>query len=1803
MNSSAPQTAAGHRDLAAARSPGVQTRARVVWLTLLLQILAAPAQELRITEFLASNAGGLRDADGDSPDWIEIHNPTEASVELTGWHLTDVPDDLTRWTFPATHLAAGGYLVVFASGKDRSDASGELHANFQLAVDGEFLALVQPDGVTVAHAYSPRFPPQRANASYGIELITQETILLAAGAPARVLIPLSASELPADWMTPGFADHNWTVATTGMGFDPTTGASNLTLRVDINSRVSAETGAADTELGWDTLTLAEIPKTIGGVVLSLSPLGGATLEDRDRSVPVDMPPEFTQDQLYDDFVFALGSFNGAGLRLDLEGLPPHQDFDLTVWSYDGAGSGGIRVSDWIEVASGITNVIADPYQYDQSIQPTLDGHDTFGGPVRSSSSGRLRIEGRRSGGVNNGVYLNAFQLTPPGYGSLISFDLGPAMRNRNASACIRLPFMLDQAAAGTALKLRMKYDDGFVAWLNGHLVAARNAPAQLEWNSAATTPRSRTDAVQFEAIPIALSPGLLVNGENVLAIQGLNVHADDPDFLIAPELFLDSAIETAGRYFHPPTPRTPNGPGYPGFVADTKFSADRGFHDQPLEVTITTATADAQIRWTTDGSAPTATTGMAYTGPIPVDRTTCLRAAAFRPDWLPSDVDTHTYLFLDQVLQQPDVQPGYPTVWQASYPADYGMDSNVVNSPNYGPTLKEDLRSIPVLSIVTTHSNLWHSSNGIYNNATSEGPLWERPASVELIDPDGSTAFAVNCGIQMQGNASRDNVRTPKHALRLLFKSRYGPTRLNYDWFNGGVDQFNTIVLRACFTDSWSTRYSDSELVPGFPWRGQRYRPEDSLLLRDVWVKDSLRDMGWLAGRGTFVHLYLNGLYWGVYNPTERLDAEFFASHLGGRPEDWDVIRDFTELLDGSMSDWNRMMAYVNAGITSESAYHVVAAQVDIANLIDYMLLHCFAEAEDWPHHNWYAAHRRATNGLPATRWIFLPWDQEIVLDQLVRRNRTDVSNDNTPARIYSQLRAWPEFRRLFGDRIQKHLFNDGALTPARNQARLTARAAEIDRAIVGESARWGDAREFPISPNLGHGQTFTRDEWWMPELQKLATHFFPALTEENLNRFRAAGLYPSLSAPRFSQFGGAVSAGFELTLTHSNPGGTIYYTLDGTDPRQYGSGVPAPTAQAYSTPIPFPAPTRVRARVLSANQWSALVEATFYPPQDLTRLALTEIMYHPPSAGATNSGEFEFLELKNSGSLPLDLSGLAFTRGIDFTFPLATLLPPGGFALLGRNPTAFATKYPGVPLAGLFTGRLDDGGETLTLSHPSGAEIFSVSYGDRAPWPVTADGFGFSLVPIRPDVTPPSNDGAKWRASSQPGGSPGVDDPEPARSSIVIHELLSHTDPPQRDAVELHNPTENEADLGGWYLSDDATWPRKFRIPPGTVISAGGYRVFDELDFNPAPGVDGSFAFDSTGDSAYLFSANLAGELTGYSHGFDFGAAFNGVSFGRHVNSIGEESFPSRQTVTLNQPNSDPRIGPVVLNEIHYHPAPGDDEFIELLNLTSDPVPLFHPGYPTNTWRLRGLAYTFPPGLFLGPNAMLLLVASDPEGFREQHAVPADVMILGPFTGTLQDSGERLDLAVPDVPNVDAVPYVAVESVRYHDQPPWPAAAAGAGASLQRISPARYADDPASWLALTPTPGRSTDSLDTDVDGLPDAWELEHGTNPFRPDNLDDPDEDGASNGAEYIAGTDPLDPGSVLRLGWATTTEGQGRLEFVAHPGRSHTLETTDQLNATAWVVATNWPAADVRVLRSLPVSVTAAPARYFRLRAELP
>ncbi len=506
----------------------------------------------------------------------------------------------------------------------------------------------------------------------------------------------------------------------------------------------------------------------------------------------------------------------------------------------------------------------------------------------------------------------------------------------------------------------------------------------------------------------------------------------------------------------------------------------------------------------------------------------------------------------------------------------------------------------------------------------------------------------------------------------------------------------------------------------------------------------------------------------------------------------------------------------------------------------------------------------------------------------------------------------------------------------------------------------------------------------------------------------------------------------------------------------------------------------RARARFKDASgRWSHWSSPTQFTAgtSGTARLAqsliVSELMYNPPARGAVSGDEFEFIELKNVGAHALNLGGLAFTAGITFEFPPDTFLASGATFLLARNPEQLALKHPGVVVQGVYTGRLDNGGETITLTHPTGGTVLSFTYDDALPWPLAADNFDFSLVPVTDTATFDHDNPDNWRASGAPGGSPGGDDPPAAIPPVRVNEVMANTDLPAVDWVELFNPTTNRVDVGGWFLTDDPATPEKFRIPDGTFIGPLGFVVFTEADFNSAPGASNSFSLRSRGDEIVLSSGDAQTNLTGYSHGFAFGAAARGVTFGRYVNSVGEEQFPAQEAPSPGAPNAGPRTGPVVLSEIHYHPAPGGtgvaDEFLELRNVSASAVALFE---GTNGWRLAGVGYTFPTNLSIGAGGTLLLVATDPAAFRARYGLPLEVEILGPYASHLQDSGERLELQQPDDSDTNGVAYIAVDAVRYNDRAPWPVAADGSGASLQRRVARAYGDDPANWDAATPTPG-----------------------------------------------------------------------------------------------------------------------------------
>lgn len=594
-----------------------------------------------------------------------------------------------------------------------------------------------------------------------------------------------------------------------------------------------------------------------------------------------------------------------------------------------------------------------------------------------------------------------------------------------------------------------------------------------------------------------------------------------------------------------------------------------------------------------------------------------------------------------------------------------------------------------------------------------------------------------------------------------------------------------------------------------------------------------------------------------------------------------------------------------------------------------------------------------------------------------------------------------------------------------------------------------------------------------------------------------------------------------------------------------------------------------------------------------VSALRLNEWMADPASGA-------DWFEIYNTASEPVALGGLFLTDNLaDKTqSPLAPLsfIGSGGNAFLqfiadnnasaGNDHVNFALKKSG---------------EAIGLFSPVNVQLDAVSFGPQV------TGVSQGRFP----------DGAGTVAAFATTASPGEANYLPL-ASAVVNEVLTHTEPPLEDAVELLNPTASPVQLGGWYLSNAKDNLKKYRIPDGTTLPAHGFLVFYETNFNTGPT---AFTFNAAhGDRAILSQTDALGNLTGYRSEAEFGAAANGMSFGRYVTSVGPDfttlsarTFGVDNPATVAQfrtgtglPNASPFVGPVVINEIMYQPVNGlppvenpDEEYVELLNLSGSVVPLFDPAFRTNTWRLRGAVdYEFPTNVTLAANSTALVVSFVPSdavvvaAFRSKYGVPPNVPIFGPWNGQLGNAGESVELVRPDAPqappHLDAgyVPQILVDRVHYASTAPWPAAT-GNGFSLQRVTAPAYGNDPANWLAAAPTAGAAngTTNADTDDDGMDDSWELAY----FRTlahDGNGDFDGDGMTDLHEYLAGTDPGDPASALTF--VSITAGDSvTLGINLSAGHTYTVQYRDSLGSGTWQTLTNLPPAAV----SGPVFVTDA------------
>ena len=875
-----------------------------------------------------------------------------------------------------------------------------------------------------------------------------------------------------------------------------------------------------------------------------------------------------------------------------------------------------------------------------------------------------------------------------------------------------------------------------------------------------------------------------------------------------------------------PTPGAANAAqGAAGFLDDTDavaFAVGRGFYSGPVHETISGGTPGSRVVYTTNGSTPTATNGTVvaavdastpptlaltiYPGAVPPDAvgqgigsiggTTTVRTAVFKDGFAPTRVVTHTYVFSAVVARQ-SVQDARSRGWPGASSVNgqalkYGMNAAAVNAYT-DATVIESLQSLPSLSLVTDQAHLTAGATGIYVNADQHGPAWERPVSVEMLyppgwsEPSGMAPFQINAGLRIRGGYSR-NDPFQKHGLRMYFSGAYEGKLRQPIYGAEGASEFGKLELGIGSNYGW---FRESSYGSG------RF----NTMCRDPFSRDTQGALGQPYTRTRYLHVYLNGVYWGVHYLEERAEADYAASYMGGTRDDYDVVKcgnhvgGFqTEVTDGDLLAWRTLWQKVRAIGTSTAATPTTARYfelegrtpegvrdesmpvlLDIDNLIDEMLVVFFVGDGDAvlssflghnQPNNWWGSRRR--NGQEGFRFFIRDSEHSLgapssVVDQTGPWSGSNQNSFNfsNPQWMHQDLMKNAEYKLRFADRAHRRFFNGGALTKEQNIARFQRRAAQVEKAMTAESVRWGNTNSISGLP-AGHPPYYTVADW-QAAITSVVNGTLNNRSTAVLSQLKAAKnkLYPATVAPVFfnaadetPRHGGAVDRGFQLKV--AAPVGVIHYTLNGLDPRAIGGAVAA-SAITYASPLTLLDSTLVKSRVLNGTEWSALNEARFIVgavPASAENLVISEIHYHPADDTPT-----EFIEFLNIGSATIDLTGVRLTGGVDYDFPDGTRLAPGARLVVVENTAGFQAAYPSAPglVLGPFDGSLDNAGEEIVVTSASRVPISSFIYREAAPWPAAADGTGPSLVLQQPADNRPPSQPSSWTVSRQPGGSPGL--------------------------------------------------------------------------------------------------------------------------------------------------------------------------------------------------------------------------------------------------------------------------------------------------------------------------------------------------------------------------------------------------------------------------------------------------------------
>ena len=1682
----------------------LQTQRACALLLSSLPLTGAPV----ISEFMADNNSALYDEDGASSDWIELYNPDSNAVDLGGYFLTNDPAERTGWEIPTpTILPAGGSVIIFASDKDRK--VGELHANFRLSkAAGGYLALVDPDGQTIVQEYAG-YPGQFEDVSYGLAQTgaTSTEILIPENSACTVLVP--TSDIGTTWRGPGFDDTTWADATTGIGYERSGGYENL---FGTDGDVESQT------YGTNSTVYIRIP-------FSLAEREGLT--------------SLTLRMKYDDGFIAY--LNGTEVA---SGNPPT---GAPAWNSDASSDH----SDSLAVIFEDTDITqhAALFQNNNILAIHLLNGDTTSSDLLCLP--RLEAEFVSDPGLGETGY---FQQPSPGgsNGTDQGLPSGPVTFSVEGRVFV----------GSLSLALSTESPDAQIRYTtNGDVPSASsslyNSPLRI---TSSTLLRARS----FEA---GLAPGTVDEmGYIELNNDAQSFSSDIP--VVVMERFSGGPSASNGKSFT----------FFAFFEPDQRTG--RTTLNRPYAL-------GSRGGWKIRGSSSTGFPKKAYSieawNELNRNRNISPFGLPEESDWILNarsrfdrSLMRNAFIYeLSNQIGRYAVRTRYVELFKNDNGGNLSYSNDYDGVYTFMEKISRDRERVPVERLPASVSRgpgieggymlkidrLDPGDSGINAGGRSLG--WVYPKEDDATSPQTNW-------IRNYINLMNDSLNAPDYADPVNGYARHIDVDSWIDHHLLNVLTLNADALRLS-TYFFKTREGKVEFGPIWDFD----RSMESTDGRDD------NPSTWSGGTNYFTYPWWNRLF---------TDENFWQKYIDR----------YFELRDGPFATANvhsiidRMASTLN-----ESQVRNFQRWSDQPRFGSYQgevnhLKNWLATRLSWMDGQF--APRPAANRAGGT----YPAGTTITLSAALRAGQkiyyTLNGNDPRPQSDGEVLAGTTLFGETQAVKVLapadnigtawqggSEPFDDNAWRSGTNGVGYERSSGydpyiniDVDDAMSNRTSCY-----IRIPFNVSGADLAT---WNFMNLQMRYDDGFVAYL--NGTRISSANAPATLnylssatqtnddsSATTFESFNvsaylGSLRAGqniLAIQALNESTGSSDFLNQARLVAGFDEGGSDGVGGTEYTGPITLNSTSRLVARVYDPSGgnstgsgqtpvgtgWSAPLAVEYLineVPAGPSNLVISEIMHDPWDLGdtVTEDGAFEWIELHNISGGPVSLTGVHFSEGIDFIFPGLTL-GPGERVLVVRDLAAFPRVYGtqrNALIAGEFDLALENQGELLTLRGRTGTTIQTFTYADGGNWPREA-GNGYSLVYNSGD---PSN-GSNWSASRSLLGSPGTVEPGPEEfPDILVNEVLTNSALPQIDTIELYNPNPADIAVGGWFLTDDLGQPQKFRIPDETVVPGNGFISFDESDFNPSPGTDPSFALDSYGEETFLVAADPSGARLDYVSGFDFDDASAGIPYGRHVISTGTAQVVPLAGPTANAPNATPVAGPLVVTELMYHPAAFTPEFIEVTNISGQPVSLAGA-------EVSGVGFVFEGNApNLSPGGIIVLTEIEPDAFRSLYNIPATVEIYGPYPGKLDNGGERLRIRLPEDSGIPDTPdlLVAADTVIYSDGAPWPTAADGLGKSLERTHRRSYGGEPLNWQASADTGGTPGFSEDTP----PSDWRSQF----FTIAELNDPDISGLFadadgdqlvNALEYLLGSDLHDNSDRSGLEISlVVVEGQPYIEL------SHTL-----------------------------------------------